>query len=140
MKTCLAIGGIIRNEEGKVLMLDHKKTGLWTIPVGKVEECEHITDALIREMIEELSIQVKGFISVKDIKHPWSGGDFRTYIFNITSYTGEIRNNEPHKHPAMKWMAIEEIERLDTTYATQGALEYLKEHERFKQRIEMITK
>jgi 8-oxo-dGTP diphosphatase len=124
-KYYVVISGIIRNEEGKILMLDHKKTGMWTIPVGKVEPGESIIDALYRELEEEVNIKVQGYESVNDFTRAFPQGETRTFVFNIERYTGEVKNNEPHKHLNMRWMAIEEIETLRITHATKGALEYL---------------
>jgi hypothetical protein len=35
-----------------------------------------------------------------------------SHIFMIDSWGGTIRNNEPKKHRSIKWMTLDEIEKL----------------------------
>lgn len=129
MRTYRVIAGVIKNEEDKLLMLDHIKTGLWTIPVGKVESGETLYQGLVREMKEEVNIDVVHCHEVAQYQFNFMQGITDTYIYNITSYIGEIINMEPMKHLNLKWMTISEIERIDVTDATQIALNALKEIE-----------
>lgn len=133
MRTWKVVAGIIRNEEGQLLMLDHKKTGLWTIPLGKVEFGETARQGLVREMKEEVNVEVvQCYIVSKDI-FTFNQGPTTTFVYNINYYTGEIHNNEPKKHPEMKWMHLREIDEAKVTHATQLALDYLYETELAKQ-------
>lgn len=53
--------GIIINED-KVLLIKRERgdfVGLYALPGGKVEECEHISTAIEREISEELGINLK---------------------------------------------------------------------------------
>ena len=54
----VAVGGLIENEDGKILMLKSPDRG-WEIPGGQVEEGETITDALKREVKEETGIDIE---------------------------------------------------------------------------------
>ncbi len=49
-----AAGGIVFNDEKKMLMIF--RNGKWDLPKGKVEKSESITDAAIREVMEETGI------------------------------------------------------------------------------------
>lgn len=52
--------GIVE-KEGKILLIQRERgdfVGLWGIPGGKVEECEHIDEAVEREMLEEIGIKL----------------------------------------------------------------------------------
>lgn len=112
---------VIRNEENKVLVLEHMKCkNKFTFPAGTMEQNEiekkhgyEIT--VVREMEEELGIN----IDVNDIslvENVWSYYDridghkvYKEYVCDISSYSGEIINKEPHKHPSMKWVTFEEV-------------------------------
>lgn len=132
MRTWKVVAGIIQNEEGQLLMLDHKKTNLWTIPLGKVEFGETARQGLVREMKEEVNVEVvQCYIVSKDI-FTFNQGPTTTLVYNINYYTGEIHNNEPEKHPEMKWLTLDEIEQLNVTHATQLALDYLCELDHLK--------
>jgi 8-oxo-dGTP diphosphatase len=54
----VAVGGLIENEEGKILMVKSPDRG-WEIPGGQVEAGETITDALKREVKEETGIDIE---------------------------------------------------------------------------------
>jgi 8-oxo-dGTP diphosphatase len=60
----VSVGAMIINEEGKVLLCKRSKTarneqGQWEIPGGEVEFGEKLTDAIHREMKEELDIDIE---------------------------------------------------------------------------------
>ncbi len=61
----VSVGGLIENDEGKILMVKHPERG-WEVPGGQVEVGETITDALKREIKEEtgIDIEVGSLISV----------------------------------------------------------------------------
>lgn len=52
-------------DEGKVLLIYHKKLGVWLYPGGHIESNETPDQALIREVQEEIGLQVK-IIGEKD--------------------------------------------------------------------------
>lgn len=56
----VVIGLVEQNE--KILLIQRERgdfIGLWGIPGGKVEECEHLNEAIQREMLEEIGIKMK---------------------------------------------------------------------------------
>ncbi len=59
MPKIILAGCVIRNEEGKVLLLHRKEEGKsqWELPGGKVEEGEELWQAAVRETIEEIGVE-----------------------------------------------------------------------------------
>ncbi len=56
----VVIGIVIK--EDKILLIKRERgdfPGLWAIPGGKVEECEHLNEAIEREMFEEIGIKMQ---------------------------------------------------------------------------------
>ena len=54
----VVIGIVIK--EDKILLIKRERgdfPGLWAIPGGKVEECEHLNEEIEREMFEEIGIK-----------------------------------------------------------------------------------
>jgi 8-oxo-dGTP diphosphatase len=53
----VAVGGIVENEHGEILLVKTRNGG-WVFPGGQVEEGENLEDALIREIKEESGIDI----------------------------------------------------------------------------------
>ncbi|MEZ0319216.1 MAG: NUDIX domain-containing protein [Pyrobaculum sp.] len=58
MKKCVVASGVLV-EEGKVLMVRHKKLGVYLYPGGHVEDGETPLEALVREFFEETGLLVE---------------------------------------------------------------------------------
>ena len=111
-----AIYLIVRNNEGKILLQRRQGTKLWpgflALPAGHVDEGENVYDAAIREAREELSITitkqdiVDAFVVNRRNKSllPY----FDVY-FEISSYEGKIKINEPEKCSELKWVDINNL-------------------------------
>lgn len=67
------VGGLVQNDLGKVLLCDsHKWPGVYTVPGGHVELGETFEDALVREISEEVGLEVKvqELLSVQQVIYP----------------------------------------------------------------------
>lgn len=129
-----AIAAVIRNADGKYLMLQHKKYNFWTFPIGKVKPDQTKHDALKEEVREECDINVITFRKVGHFSKQYERKDYlitiKTHIFEVNSYTGKGTNAEPDKHSELKWMSVDEIMELDLI--SDATREYLKILERRK--------
>ena len=105
------IAAIIRKQR-KLLILYHNKLQLYTIPLGKVNIGETPHDALLREMKEELDIEVTSCSKVGKANIIIEERDITFHIFDIYSYNGTIVNNEPHKHNEMLWNSLSQLIKL----------------------------
>jgi 8-oxo-dGTP diphosphatase len=131
------VTGVLMDEEGKVVLLKHNKLGnIWVLPGGKTDYDESENNAIIREIREELGVEVNPDDlepSVR-IKFEWTmpGGEgFCTnQIFIIRKYQGEVRNVEYNKHSDLRWVSFEELVELTsikTTAATEAYIQLLQE-------------
>ena len=67
------VGGLIQRDDGTVLLCDsHKWPGLYTVPGGHVELGETCEEALVREIKEEvgLEIAVTELLSIQQVIYP----------------------------------------------------------------------
>jgi phosphoglycolate phosphatase len=67
------VGGLIQRYDGSVLLCDsHKWPGLYTVPGGHVELGETCEEALVREIKEEVGLDVKvlDLISIQQVIYP----------------------------------------------------------------------
>ncbi|MBR2138951.1 MAG: NUDIX domain-containing protein [Bacilli bacterium] len=109
-----AIYLIIKNEEGKALVQRRQGTKLWpgflALPAGHVDEGENAIEAAIREAREELSIEIKeenitdSYVVCRKNK---SLPPYYDVYFEISSYNGEIKINEPEKCSELKWIDLD---------------------------------
>ncbi|MBS0654988.1 MAG: NUDIX hydrolase [Verrucomicrobia bacterium] len=51
----LGVKGLIRNQEGRVLLLERK--GYWDLPGGRLQKGETVLEALYREVDEEIGLK-----------------------------------------------------------------------------------
>jgi 8-oxo-dGTP diphosphatase len=94
----------------------------YEFPGGKVEENETNEEALLREIKEELNLEIQIEKHIITIKHTYP--DFKismnTYLCN--SKTREITLNE---HVNQKWLAKEDLPNLDWAEADLPIVNYL---------------
>ena len=107
------VAGIIINQN-KILIGKRKDKdiggGKWEFPGGKIEVGETNSEALERELYEELGISVKIGKELMNYEHV-----FKTTIYNITfmeiiDYEGEICNNA---HSEIKWVKFSNLLEYD---------------------------
>ena len=84
--------------------------GKWEFPGGKIEIGETNSEALERELYEELGISAKIGKELMNYEHM-----FKTTIYNISfmeiiDYEGEIRNNA---HSEIKWVKFSNLLKYD---------------------------
>lgn len=69
-----AVTGCVFDDQGRLLLAHHNDTGLWAAPGGGVDPDERPLDCVVRELREEvgIDIEVRGLIGV------YGGPEFRT--------------------------------------------------------------
>lgn len=102
--------GIVMNENEEVLIAlrpeDAMLGGMWEFPGGKQEEDEQIEQTVVRELKEELGIDIA-------IKKPFMKLDHAYSHFKITmhAYLCELQNGKPKPQSSqeIRWIPIDEL-------------------------------
>ena len=110
------VSAVIKNSDGDILMQHHVKFGFWTIPIEKAKCDQDPVDAIKEGVFEECNLNVGEVkeIAFKEIKYIRNGKEVfvPTHVYEVLDYSGELKNNEPHKHAEQKFLPLEEIKKI----------------------------
>ncbi len=122
-------GAVIR-QHGKILLLKRltsPEADHWGLPGGKIDWLEPVETAIIREVREELGIEISNMslLCVVDQIDPEAGEHWIAPVYDTETFQHEPRIVEPHKHEAMGWFALDQLP-SPLTQATITAIAALK--------------
>ncbi|MDD6088146.1 MAG: (deoxy)nucleoside triphosphate pyrophosphohydrolase [Desulfovibrionaceae bacterium] len=124
---CLeVVGGIIWRGE-RFLAAQRPKnrsqSGYWEFPGGKIEPGETPEEAVIREIREELSLEVLRPVLWKTVEHRYPHTDIILHCFHVTDFSGHPVGNDGQR---FCWMTPEEAQTYPFLDADRGLLRELK--------------
>ena len=122
------VAAVIKNNQGEILMQEHVKYGFWTIPVGKVKHNQSVVEGLKEEILEECNLKLDKITEIANKKYSYLRNEkdvsVDVHLFDVATYSGEMKNNEPHKHKNQEFMTLEKIKTLP--YLSDITLLYLE--------------
>lgn len=102
---------VIRDRRGHILIArrpdDKHQGGLWEFPGGKVEPGEPVAQALSRELLEELGIQVSRAQPLIRIPHHYPDKSVLLDVWEVTAFEGEAHGAEGQP---VCWVAPEALD------------------------------
>jgi len=84
--------------------------GKWEFPGGKTEPGETAETCIIREIFEELEINIKPILQLKPVTYHYPEKSIRLIPFRCKILSGKIKLAE---HEDYKWVSKTEIELMD---------------------------
>ena len=119
---------LIAERDNKVLLIKRENTGhmdgFWAFPGGTLEEIETLDQALIREIKEEVNLDLNAIdLNLSHVLLHYDNTksiEKFGYYFSATAWTGELKNNEPHKHSAVEWFALDALPENATPWTIQA--------------------
>ena len=123
---------IIVNQEKEVLISlrpnSSHQGGLWEFPGGKLEIGESVEDALKRELLEELDIDLLESQSFKIIQHQYADKTVQLNIYIVSSFRGEPKGAEGQ---LIEWKSIDQLNPLDFPAANHNVIHSLQLPDRY---------
>ena len=107
-------GALVR--DGKVLLVKrapHMRfyPGVWDLFGGHIERDESPEDALRREAMEELGIEIESFHLLGTHQDPVEPAE--VMVFAVTAWKGEPVNAAPDEHTDIGWYSADELPASD---------------------------
>ncbi len=102
-------------KEGKILLLRRFNTGWqdgkYSFPAGHLEAGEKVTDAVIREVLEEVGVELQPerLRFAHAMLRRSSDKEYLDFFFAVENWNGEPKNAEPDKCDDLSWFPLEEL-------------------------------
>ncbi|MDY0278474.1 MAG: (deoxy)nucleoside triphosphate pyrophosphohydrolase [Acholeplasma sp.] len=126
MKNIEVVAAIFINSDNEIFCARRKDEGelalKWEFPGGKIEPGESHQEALIREIKEELSTDIKVNDFIMTVKHQYKGFHLTMHAYFAEVVNGDLVLNE---HTGFKWLKKEELHTLDWAAADLPIVDFL---------------
>lgn len=126
MKKIHVAAGVILNEKDEVLIalrpLDKHQGGLWEFPGGKVESGESVSQALARELLEELGLTVTEAREFLRSEHDYGDKQVILDVWLVSGFIGNICGREGQE---IRWVALPELAIFSFPAANQPIVDRL---------------
>ncbi|MCK5916946.1 MAG: Nudix family hydrolase [Cocleimonas sp.] len=117
---------VIQDKKGQILIAqrDTKKHqgGKWEFPGGKVEQGESAQHALVREINEELGIQIESATPLIQIHHHYTELSVFLDVYTVNTWRGEAYGKEGQP---MRWIGLNDINHYSFPAANTPILQAL---------------
>ncbi|CAM5796505.1 MULTISPECIES: NUDIX domain-containing protein [Brevibacillus] len=111
----IGVGAVILDSDNRLLLVYRNREpekGTWSIPGGKVDPYEPLEQTVVREIREEvdLDVQVERLLCMAETIRPERGEHWISAIYVTRIVSGEARNREEGGAiGAIGWFALDEL-------------------------------
>ncbi len=120
---------IIKDDKNRLLITQRAQDiphgGLWEVPGGKVEPEETPHEALLREVHEEVGLQVSNVKFLGEIHHTYSEKNVCLHVFQVLAYEGEAKCHDGQLD--LRWVAQTELKNFQFPEANHAIIELVEE-------------
>jgi A/G-specific adenine glycosylase len=120
--------GIIKNNDNKLLITKRKKDqllgGLWEFPGGKVNDSETLDQALIREIKEEVNLDIHSISFLCKVNHAYS--HFKITMHAYICQTNQYQNLRLSSADDFRWVTQNQLDQFAFPKANKVVIENLK--------------
>lgn len=123
----MAVGVVAK--EGHILLAKRAKHqhqgGLWEFPGGKVEPDEPVTQALGRELREELAIEVTACEPLLAVNHDYGDKQVCLDVWLVSGFNGEAQGVEGQP---LEWVPVAKLASYEFPQANVAIVEHIQKH------------
>ncbi len=123
-----AVIGVVE-KKGKYLIQKRPPTGLlsdlWEFPGGKRRKDETLRQALRREMMEELGVEVDGIRSLTQVKHSYTQFQVKLYAFQCSLKTEPSLTKRDHR-----WVSLRGMRKYPFPSGSAKIVQFLEKREK----------
>ncbi len=128
----IGIGAVILNDKNEVLLALRGKApeqNKWSIPGGKVELFESLADATIREIKEEvnLDIEIDKLLCTAETIDKSTNEHYVSIVYSTKNVQGTLKNMEPDKLQDVRWFNLSNLPEELACFSIE-AIEITKKH------------
>jgi 8-oxo-dGTP diphosphatase len=120
--------GVVFNSFGQVLVAlrtkDKLQGGFWEFPGGKVEVGETVEQALMRELLEEVGIEINSPKPLTQCWHRYKDNQVWLDVWQIHQFTGAAHGREGQQ---IAWVSLAELRSLPLLSGNHSILEVLNQ-------------
>jgi 8-oxo-dGTP diphosphatase len=111
----LAVGAIVIHDDSLLMVRRGREPnkGLWSVPGGRVESGEYLSDALIREVREEtgIDIEVGDLLGILE----WAGDEHFVILDFLAQPFDDATPNASDDAVEARWVPLRDVAKLDCT-------------------------
>ncbi len=127
----VAVAVIINETDEVCITLRHEDShqgGLWEFPGGKIEPNESVEQALVREIKEELGLEIKTSRPLITINHDYADKKVCLHVNRVLDYHGQAHGAEGQQ---LKWLSVDQLAPGDFPVANQSIIKALQLPDRY---------
>tara|TARA_B110001452_G_scaffold49016_1_gene37432 strand:+ start:434 stop:829 length:396 start_codon:yes stop_codon:yes gene_type:complete len=122
-KVNVAVAVIVNPQQQILLALRHQhlhQGGKWEFPGGKIEAGETVQQAIIREIYEEVSLNIQSTVPMMMLEHDYGDKLVYLHVHWVKEFSGDATGVEGQE---IKWVDVSELSEFEFPAANKPILE-----------------
>lgn len=116
------VAALLVDDAGRLLfglraMTKASYPGTWDAPGGHIEPGETPDQALIREVREELGVEIDTWTALRTIEFMEGGQIVPCHVFAVAAWTG-VPSNACDEHDELRWFSLADVAKLSNLAST----------------------